>query len=708
MKRSIYLGCFALLSQHVYGQSSSFTYQGRLNEGANPANGSYDLRFAIYDAASSGAQQGAALTNSATAVSNGLFSVMLDFGNQFPGANRWLEIALRTNAGGFLPLTPRQLIGSAPYSVRAANFSGAVADGQLSGNIPRLNSANTFAAAQTLASGSQSLLTLNGTNTSGTWLNLVNGSAGGKTWNLISTGPTNGEGAGKLLFRESSYGVAMTLASGGSVGIGTTSPGNPLDVTAAGTVNGGVPGFPEVVAHFKRSTVGHSAVSLDAPAGLDATAYFAENGSPIWGLRNDSSDTNKFQLRYHAGGLNQPVITFATNGNVGIGTTTPQANLDVAGTIVSSAFKLTAGVTANAVLTSDASGLASWQSGLRLLSAYYYPCDFCAGQPASPNLIGGHPANSVSNGVIGATVLGGGPLPGLISTTTANSAAGDFATVAGGTGNQADGDFSFAAGRQALAKHQGSFVWADSQTAAWPSTASNQFLIRAQNGVGINTTNTSDAALTVAGHTHINDYDIFFRGGADQNHGVGWYQSFAGTNIDGPVLYGWSGGALATRNGGNKMALRWNSAGEVFVNVLNILGGADLAEPFEMPEETPKGAVMVIDEDHPGELKVSSVAYDTRVAGIVSGANGVEPGLKLRQEGALDHGQHVALNGRVYALADATGGAIKPGDLLTTSDTPGHAMRVSDPARAPGAVIGKAMSALKAGRGYVLVLVSLQ
>ena len=140
-----------------------------------------------------------------------------------------------------------------------------------------------------------------------------------------------------------------------------------------------------------------------------------------------------------------------------------------------------------------------------------------------------------------------------------------------------------------------------------------------------------------------------------------------------------------------------------------ITGGADLAEPFKMGSaDLPKGSVVVIDKEHPGELKVSSTAYDQTVAGIVSGANGINPGIALHQEGALDGGQNVALSGRVYVLADASSGSIEPGDLLTTSDVPGHAMKVVDHARAQGAIIGKAMTGLVRGTGMVLVLVTLQ
>jgi hypothetical protein len=81
----------------------------------------------------------------------------------------------------------------------------------------------------------------------------------------------------------------------------------------------------------------------------------------------------------------------------------------------------------------------------------------------------------------------------------------------------------------------------------------------------------------------------------------------------------------------------------------------------------------------------------------------------MGQQGTKADGKHpVALTGRVYCQADASNGAIQPGDLLTTSDTPGHAMKVTDHQRAQGAVIGKAMTALADGKGLVLVLVSLQ
>jgi hypothetical protein len=166
---------------------------------------------------------------------------------------------------------------------------------------------------------------------------------------------------------------------------------------------------------------------------------------------------------------------------------------------------------------------------------------------------------------------------------------------------------------------------------------------------------------------------------------------------------------------GGTQLMRLGNAGDLIVThsvttpILTITGGADVAEPFKMStSEIPKGAVVVIDENSPGHLKMSNRPYDQRVAGIVSGANGIKPGISLSQQELNEGGQNVALSGRVYVLADASGGAIKPGDLLTTSNTPGHAMKVINHSRSQGAILGKAMSSLREGKGMVLVLVTLQ
>ena len=95
-------------------QTSSFTYQGRLTDGGAAANGNYDLQFALFDSLSGGAQVGSTQTLNTVAVSNGVFTVGLDFGaNAFNGANRFLEISARPSGGGaFTLLSPRQQCGA--------------------------------------------------------------------------------------------------------------------------------------------------------------------------------------------------------------------------------------------------------------------------------------------------------------------------------------------------------------------------------------------------------------------------------------------------------------------------------------------------------------------------------------------------------------------------------------------------------------------
>lgn len=177
-------------------------------------------------------------------------------------------------------------------------------------------------------------------------------------------------------------------------------------------------------------------------------------------------------------------------------------------------------------------------------------------------------------------------------------------------------------------------------------------------------------------------------------------------------------GVLHIRSGGDRVEFDGNDT--VVVDVLQIKGGADFSENFDVNKSGDRsavasllpvepGMVVSIDPESPGKLAVSSAAYDRRVAGIISGAGGVKPGMTMGQVNSLADGSHpVALSGRVYCLVDPSYGSVEPGDLLTTSDTPGYAMKVTNRERAQGAIIGKAMTGLKKGRGLVLVLVTLQ
>jgi hypothetical protein len=139
-----------------------------------------------------------------------------------------------------------------------------------------------------------------------------------------------------------------------------------------------------------------------------------------------------------------------------------------------------------------------------------------------------------------------------------------------------------------------------------------------------------------------------------------------------------------------------------------ILANADCAEDFDISgnEQIESGMVMVIDPE--GRLQQSHQAYDKRVAGVISGAGCYKPGIILDKQAAQCNRMPVALLGKVYCKVDAQYSPIDVGDLLTTSPTPGHAMKADDPLKAFGAVIGKALRPLKEGQELIPILIALQ
>ncbi|HXT11888.1 MAG TPA: tail fiber domain-containing protein [Candidatus Angelobacter sp.] len=185
---------------------------------------------------------------------------------------------------------------------------------------------------------------------------------------------------------------------------------------------------------------------------------------------------------------------------------------------------------------------------------------------------------NIASGV-GSTIAGGGydgvTFGGNFATASAsaigggigNHATGDYSTVPGGENNVAAGFFSFAAGQRAKANHQGAFVWADSQAADFASTAANQFLVRAAGGVGINTSAIIDNDFCINTNTYLFSHAIYLRGetGSDHHHGLAYcgngVTNFGTVLPDGPVLWGFGGGALGSSNPTNHSVLTWDNIG---------------------------------------------------------------------------------------------------------------------------------------------------
>jgi len=485
-------------------QGTQFTYQGRLTSGTNAANGTYDLTFSLFTISSGPGQVASSITNAATPVSNGLFTVTLDFGANFPGANRWLEIGVRTNGGGaYTTLSPRQALTATPYAIMAGNAAN----------------------------------------------------LGGQTSTAF-------------------------VAKAGD--------------TMTGTLNLPAPAILDFGAGTRQMISLYDSPPYNFGIGVQTSTFYQRTvttGGFAW-----------YEGGVHNNGQNNP------GGGTTLMTLSASGNLQV---------NASGGVYAITGNNPTGTGVAG----------------------SSSTVVGVYGVSGSGRGVQGNSVTG-------------------------------EGVYGFSQGNNGV---HGLSVGNAGYSAVWGENTGNGYGVRG----------TSASFEGVHGETS-----------------SGNAAAVAGINLStGPGLYGES------RGGGYAGYF----VGPVRVCTLQIYGGCDLAEPFPMKEaEIDKGSVVVIDDEHPGRLKMSDQPYDTRVAGIVSGAKGINPGVSLSQQGVIEGGQNVALSGRVYVLADASDGMIKPGDLLTTSSTPGHAMKVANHAKAQGAILGKAMSSLKEGKGMVLVLVTLQ
>lgn len=196
------------------------------------------------------------------------------------------------------------------------------------------------------------------------------------------------------------------------------------------------------------------------------------------------------------------------------------------------------------------------------------------------------------------------------------------------------------------------------------------------------------------------------------NSSGGWF----GTTSNHPLhFFANDGGQLMTITPSGNVGIgttnptqKLHIAGTIRTNILQVTGGSDLAENFEVEVRVKPGMVVAIDPQRAGKLVLARGAYNRRVAGVISGANNLSAGMLLPDLKEAKNSLPVALSGRVWVYADATKNPIQSGDLLTTSGTAGYAMKVKDYKKAQGAIIGKAMSELRTGMGLVLVLVSLQ
>src|SRR6185503_7559283 len=221
--------CFIVLAlavavESARAQGTAFTYQGELTYSGALANGVFDLQFTIYAASSGGSALAGPLTRNAVTISNGVFTVLLDFGaGVFSGADRWVEIGARTNGGTFSTLAPRQPLTPAPYAITAANVaSGGIPAGTYASPVTFNNTSNSFSGSFT---GSGAALT--GLNGGGLAPGSVSNSAlanGAVTASKIASGQ-----AVKSL---NGLNDAVTLSAGANITL--TPSGNNIQIAASG------------------------------------------------------------------------------------------------------------------------------------------------------------------------------------------------------------------------------------------------------------------------------------------------------------------------------------------------------------------------------------------------------------------------------------------------------------------------------------------
>jgi hypothetical protein len=441
---------------------SALTYQGQLNTGSTPAAGLYDLGFMLHDAPTGGTQQGPFVFTNGVPITNGLFTVTLDFGSPvFGGAARWLEIGVRTNGATiFTVLTPRQALTPVPYSLYAPSagsattlsgtlpatqLTGTVPDPRLSPNVALLSANQTFTASNTF----RRLNVADGAGSDSGSLHIGGYGANGDS-KLISFGDP-----GTVYLGESGYNDRMELRAGqfffnyGSVGIGGAPQDARLDVQGNIRLNRNDLFLREVddrnhgLGWYGTSKL-FGGINVDGPVlygwsggGLGTTT--ATNLALRW---NNNGDVGIDPHGLNNGAL-VPGLTFGLSSGEGIASKRTAggnqygldfyANFGVRLSIKQSGDLAVQGV----VDTLNGAPLELRANGTRALRL-----ESSSLTNGSPNLIGGSAYNAVDTGILGA-FIGGGGATNYYGSLYTNRVSGDFGVVVGGANNAVQGSTSY-------------------------------------------------------------------------------------------------------------------------------------------------------------------------------------------------------------------------------------------------------------------------
>ncbi len=613
-----------LTAVHAHAQSlvgTAFTFQGELTNNGQVVDEDCDFQFRLFDDAVAGSQIGAMVPLNAQAVKDGRFTVALDFGAQFRGQARWLEIAVKlTNGGGaYTTLTPRQELTPAPYAIGLS--------------LPFIGEIDTNVGAA---------------------FEIANNDFG---WAGVfrNNNPLNGDAA----LNATSMGgpVAQLWNDAGGVGLTSSNPGSGRAVEAI------------IQGTASNSSAIYGAVQHPS-AGLNSAAIRGENlgtGSAAIGVWGSSL------------AIGYGVYGTSLSGRGVYGNATGDFGFGVYGSGAGSSGIGVYGIHPNG--GGEAPGVDGVTQSTQPRAAGVRGRAISASSTGATYGVLGTSASVQGVGVRGESrngVEGSGQQIGVYG--VASNINGEGVRGEGTYGVYGFGDDGGAGVKGEAGNSSTLGVWAIGGGGRLGAPA-----LRADGG-------SDGPAIFALGGRAIEGEGTEFG-----VRGVTWDANGYGgtfTNYDGGVALHATG--------------RTEIDGELSCHVLEILG-ADVAEKFPVTEAVEPGMVVAIDPASPGKLCLARGAYNHCVAGIVSGANGLPAGTILGHLPGSEDAPAVALTGRVWVKCDASSAAIQPGDLLTTSDTPGHAMAAEDASRMHGAILGKAMTGLAQGeQGMVLVLVNLQ